>query len=663
MSILFNNLPKKIIATLEKMEPEPRGSQILSMMEKWLLDDEQQEFLNLNPWNIFFLYAAAHLFGIQTSNFSKDNKLAVLDPSHHHLDKLGLEDKAQAKIIRLICSYSNEQDLSRDIDYKGKPINVNLLSGTIGLATALDLENQETTRDIASDLISNDKMSLDQFRSGFKLLSSGPHAFLPGTIRVRLSCNHPDVHRALKHYETRLQKRLHQLNSQVSPRFLFSEIIFEIEPEDYTPLDMKFSVDSMAALKLFTGNRLYSDKRVFLRELIQNAVDACNLKKIYNTVYTPEISIHFDDQLRVINFKDNGIGMDRQWLEKYFLKIGISFYQSGDIKTVNHSSVDFNFISKFGIGFLSSFLVSDKIVITTRKEGAPGLQITITNLQDYFDVRVADENCPCGTQICLHLKETKYNYSRFMDYVCYLKTNIRYLTIPVQLLDYEGETCLLGNEKLAYDKDNHYKCDFIAPLDFKDSEAYLFLKAKRNLDHFYGLEFSRGGISIFQDGIFVTQTDTLLPEGARQSVIGRINLTGDDRCELSMDRNRIFWTEQQLQNIKRTIRLGMVDLANQLINVSQNIDPPLTIETSLIQHLAIFFDFNEIDDEMYQLLGAPVRKIVAKRFQDFIRVNFAHTGENRHVPEADGYTEKWQQDVLTGFSKKSRPPLQINRKS
>jgi len=402
--------------------------------------------------------------------------------------------------------------------------------------------------------------------------------------------------------------------------------------------------------------------------LIQNAVDACNLKKMFNPAFNPKISINFDKEHRTIRIKDNGIGMDRQWIEKYFLKIGISFYQSGDMKNMNQSQnqVDFNFISKFGIGFLSSFMVADKIVIKTRKKGLQGLQITIANLQDYFDVRLLPDgsddstdtdDSETGTQVILHLSEANINYSRSMEYVIYLKTNIRYLTIPVTLQDHHGNTTLLGRETLAYEEDDKTGPIFVAPLAFSESEGYVFLKAKQNLDTIYALESARGGVSIFQDGIFVTQISSLLPEGARQNIIGRINLKGKDRCELSMDRNRIFWTDEQLLHVKRMIRLGIVDLANQLLQGSQAETPALNVQQSVINHLAIFFDFNEVDNSMYTSLTKPIQKIIAKRFRDFVRVNFAHTGKNSDVPDADGYSEAWQQEILKTFANKARPDL------
>ncbi|MCP3874741.1 MAG: hypothetical protein GY699_16515 [Desulfobacteraceae bacterium] len=657
MNTLFNHLPKKHQKNLENLNSSHKndfyklhGDRITAYLDNWLLDDEQQEMLKLNPWNIFFLSAAAHLFETEIAG------------SLERLETRGIIGKDRARIIHLICSGIKDFDQllnTQKVEYEAAPVNISLLACAIRLGAELDLEHPNTARNIAGNLSTSEKIPFKQFCESFSVSYVGPHSFLSGTVQVRICCHHPEVHRALKHHESGMQKILHNINAQVSPRFLFSEIIYEIEPTGYKPLDMKFSVDSTAALQLFTGNRLYSDRRVFLRELIQNAVDACNLKKLFDDDYTPEISIDFDDQIKVVKFRDNGIGMDRQWIEKYFLKIGISFYQSGDIKSINQNRVDFNFISKFGIGFLSSFLVSDKIVIQTRKNDSPGLLITITNLQDYFDVRFAPEDCATGTQVTLYLTESKINYCRSIEYICFLKTNIRYLTIPVELLDHEGKATTLGQEKLAYDgvKNSGISYDFVTSLKFEDSEGYLFIKAKRNLNSLYALESARGGVSIFQDGIFVTQTESLLPEGARQNVIGRINLSGKEKCELSMDRNRIFWTEQQLQNIKRIIRLAMVDLAKQLLSDSGKLNPPLSINKSLINQLAIFFDFNEIDDQMYEGLGHPLQEIVGKRFRDFIRVNFAHTQKQSTIPEADGYGEKWQQKILASFAKRSRPPL------
>jgi len=688
LNTLFSSLPcdlqqsiENIKATLEKKYPLLRTEKITECLDRWLLDNEQQQALKLNPWNTFFLFAAAHLFEIGITGIigsMKDGEPTPRNPNPDHIETssallirthwkdLGITDGDQAEIIALICSnimnYTmNSEQVNRPDKnvYKGIPINISLLSSAIFLATQLDIEHPNTFGypGHIQDFCGN--ISVETIINSISVSSVGPHAFLPGTIQIKISCSNFIIHQALKHHETRMQMLLHKINGQVSPRFLFSEIIYEIEPQGYKPLDMKFTVDSMAALQLFTGNRLYSDKRVFLRELIQNAVDACNLKKIYNNNYNPTISIEFDKNIRFIKFRDNGIGMDQQWIEKYFLKIGISFYQSGDIKTLNQNHLDFNFISKFGIGFLSSFLVSDRIVIKTRKKDSPGLLITITNLQDYFDVRFDPDNVLTGTEVTLFFKETENMYARGKAYIAYLKTNIRYLSIPVELLDQEGEITTIGNETLVYDKNNTLDHIFLASLNFTDSEAYLFLKAKRNLQTLYSLDLAKGGISIFQDGIFVTQTDSLLPEGARQNVIGRINLKGKDRCELSMDRNRIFWTEQQLQNIKKRIRLGLVDLAHQIIKDTKAMDPPLIINENLINNLAIFFDFNEIDDEMYSGLARVIRKIIAKRFRDFIRINYAHTGEYKNVPEADDYTEKWQREILNSFKKRSRPPLPI----
>lgn len=662
-------------------DPLSWADQSLELLESWLLDEEQKQLLASNPRDVFLLYASAYL-----------RDIGLVDTKNAgNLDKC-LEIKSQREPSSIICIYGRSRDLIlknwKDLGIGSAPIaaaiadicgnigsdsggedavsmdnehvfdgmatNEVLLSCAIRLAIDLNPMQPTTAAQVCGFLSSSVTPVKEQYLDSFSLVSVGPHPYMPGTIQVKIQCRHREIHRALKHHERAVQKRLHQINRMASPRFLYSDVIFEIEPDGYTPMDLKFSVDTSAALQLLTGNRLYSDNRVFLRELIQNSVDACHLRKQFEKSYEPLISIRFNEDISIVTVRDNGIGMDRQWIEKYFLTIGISLYQSSEVRSANHRSrIDFSFISQFGIGFLSSFLVAHKIVIKTRKVGQEGLQIAITNLRDYFDVRSMNRDFSPGTEVSLHLKKSKINYCRSLEYAGYLKTNIRFLNVPVALRDQNQREIILGRDQLSYENPKTADIDFIASLELKRSEGYVLLRAKKNVDHIYTIETAKGGVSVFQDGIFVTQVDHLLPEGARQHVIGRINLMGEDKCALSMDRNRIFWTDSQLFGIRNAIRIGIATATRRFIDAVDAQDVTPTTRQSIINNLAVFFDFNEVDDDIHQRLCEPIRKIVEKRFRDFVRIHFAHTFRTDGIPEADGYGQNWQQRIVDSFYKKS----------
>ena len=693
MDTLLNKLDKDLIADLaairsavrkravarlpcntrEPVDLIEQGNRIIASFENWLLDDEQMQMLRMHPRHLFILYASAYLvdIGLTDSKGLEENTPELKDARsvasffqslgtrtagmiRTDGQNLGITAAALADAIALVCQQAVYDDGSNLMPavVDGAAVNVPLLAACLQLTRALNLKSAATLAQIYTHLPVKDRFAPDQLEPYFSFSDIGPHPYLNGTIRSKITCTHPEIHRALKQHERSVQHLLEHLNQRVRPRFLYSEVIYEIEPQGYEPIVLKFSVDSSAGLQLFMGNRLYSDKRVFLRELIQNAVDACNYRKLFDKSYSPAISIEFSDDISIIKMRDNGIGMTRQWIEKYFLAIGISFYQSKGVRDINRDTrIDFGFISQFGIGFLSSFLVAKKIVIKTRKEGFPGLMITITGLRNYFDVRVLEENVPIGTEVTLHLKASKIKYCRSMEFAGYLKTNIRFLNIPVSLRDEKGSTLTIGQEQLTYNTKKSAETVFVTPLQFQDSEGYLRLGAKNNGTHIYALESASGGASVFQDCIFVTQIDSLLPEGARQNVVTRINLMGQDKCELSMDRNRIFWTAEQLQRIKKVIRHALVDAANQLMAAVQAQDLATNNLDSIVNHLAIFFEFSDVDDVMYDQLCEPLRRKVAKRFRDFVRISFSQNQRAGGTVEADGYNESWQRKVLHSFSK------------
>ena len=648
------------------LTPVAQGDRILERLTQWLLDDEQKQVLEDHPWQTFFLHAAACLCDIGLMNCSgRIGGTSIARCSHdwiqQHWQVLGIRNARCAGIIARICLQMEDSSgpdslpvASGPSPYAGTLINTEFIAACIRLARALELKSAATLLEIVQRLPVNLNGPPTALMDAFDVDGIGPHPYFPATIQVKIRCRNPELHRALKHHERAVQQQLNGLNQGIRPRFLFSDLIYEIEPAGYQPVDLKFIVDTSAALQLFTGNRLYTDKRVFLRELIQNAVDACSMRKLVDKDYSPDISIAFNADISVISVRDNGIGMDRQWLEKYFLSIGISFYQSDEVKTVNRDPrIDIGFISQFGIGFLSSFLVAEKIVIKTRKGASAGLMITITSLKDYFDVRRLGDDTPAGTEVTLYLKPSKINYCRRMEFVGYLKTNIRFLQIPVRFTDERGNTTTIGNEPLSYAAVQTAETDFVAPVNFADAEGYIYLGTKMHDSRIFALETATGGVSVFQDGIFVTQDDLLLPEGARQHVVGRINLKGRDKCELSMNRNRIFWTSQQKRQIRQKIRLSLMEVANCLMKALDTQGAPVNTRNNIINHLAIFFDFSEVDDAVHDHLCDPLRKMVDKRFRDFVRIHFAHTQSAAGVPEADGYNERWQRRILDAFAAKN----------
>ena len=97
---------------------------------------------------------------------------------------------------------------------------------------------------------------------------------------------------------------------------------------------------------------------------------------------------------------------------------------------------------------------------------------------------------------------------------------------------------------------------------------------------------------------------------------------------------------------KKQFLTGLVVIVNNLLKTSASQSPPENIQRNIIQKVASFFDFNDVDDDMYNQLVLPIRTKVEKRFRDFVRVNFAHTLKKNGIAEADGYSESWQQQIL-----------------
>ncbi len=120
---------------------------------------------------------------------------------------------------------------------------------------------------------------------------------------------------------------------------------------------------------------LYSNKEIFLRELISNASDALDKlnylmltdEKLKGLKITPSIHLSFDSQKKTLSVKDNGIGMDKNDLIEHLGTIAKSGTKSFLSALSGDKKKDSALIGQFGVGFYSAFMVASKIVVQTKK--------------------------------------------------------------------------------------------------------------------------------------------------------------------------------------------------------------------------------------------------------------------------------------------------------
>ena len=134
----------------------------------------------------------------------------------------------------------------------------------------------------------------------------------------------------------------------------------------------QFRLESKELLDLLI-NSVYSNKDIFLRELIANASDACDKKYFEqhekgvtgSNKIEFEILIQVDKKNRILSITDNGIGMNEFELEDYLGRI--AFSGTKIMNDVLKKKLDIDMIGQFGIGFYSAFLISHKVEVITKK--------------------------------------------------------------------------------------------------------------------------------------------------------------------------------------------------------------------------------------------------------------------------------------------------------
>lgn len=202
------------------------------------------------------------------------------------------------------------------------------------------------------------------------------------------------------------------------------------------------------------ANALYSEKEIFLRELISNAADACDRLR-YKALTDKDliageaefaIELSFDKAAKTLTISDNGIGMDRQDLIDNLGTIARSGTSAFMSELTGDAKKDVNLIGQFGVGFYSAFMVASKVSVLTRRSGSDDAFLWISDGRGEFTIEEAVRDGR-GTTITMTLKDDAEEYLDESRLSHIVKTYSDHIPFPIRLAG--GEEAKQLNEGSA----------------------------------------------------------------------------------------------------------------------------------------------------------------------------------------------------------------------
>ena len=347
----------------------------------------------------------------------------------------------------------------------------------------------------------------------------------------------------------------------------------------------QFETESKRILDLMI-NSIYTNKEIFLRELISNASDAID-KRYFDLLNNGnsnfdrkdfKIEIKVDKENRIIEVVDNGIGMSKEDLEQNLGTIAKS--GSLDFKSINKDKMDdLSIIGQFGVGFYSSFMVADKIEVRTKKEDEQALLWASEGAEGY-EINEAQKE-ELGTEVKLFIKEGE-EFDEFLNqaFIKHLvKKYSNYIKYPIKMdvlksrpkdddiEDYVEEEVLnsmvpIWNKNKSEVTDEEYKnfyhqqrYGFDEPLlwihlnaeGMINYKSILYIPSEKPMQY-YTTNYS-GGLELYSNGVMIMEKNEDLIPDYLSFVKGIV-----DSEDLSLNISReILQTDRRMASISKNL--------------------------------------------------------------------------------------------------------------
>ncbi|MDO9423696.1 MAG: molecular chaperone HtpG [Methylobacter sp.] len=439
---------------------------------------------------------------------------------------------------------------------------------------------------------------------------------------------------------------------------------------------------------------LYSNKEIFLRELISNASDAADKLRfealsndsLYEGDSELKIRLEYDKEKRTITVIDNGIGMTRAEVQEHIGTIAKSGTKQFFQALTGDQAKDSELIGQFGVGFYSAFIVADKVTLTTRKAGADkseGVRWESAGEGDYTLESV--EKAQRGTEIVLHMKESE---SEFLDGYR-IRSIVRkfsdHISLPI-VMDKEVMPSMGAEEGEEEEKPVEIVEETV------NSASALWTKARQEISEEAYNEFYKHVGHDFQDPLTHVHSKvegsneyTLLlyvPSRAPFDMWDR-----DTKHGVKLYIRKVFITDDAEQLMPRYLRFirGIIDANSLPLNVSREIlqqsKQIRTIKSGAVKKvLGMLEDLAKTDQEKYETFWAQFGQVIKEgpiedhgnkaRVAKLLRFASTHVDTDKQEVSLETYVSRMKegQDKIyyvtaDSFSAaKNSPHLEIFRK-
>ncbi|MCK2045155.1 molecular chaperone HtpG [Chromohalobacter salexigens] len=451
---------------------------------------------------------------------------------------------------------------------------------------------------------------------------------------------------------------------------------------------MGFQTEVKQLLQLMIHS-LYSNREIFLRELISNAADACDKLRyealdndaLYGNDSELRVEIEHDAEAGTVTVRDNGIGMSR---DEVIQNLG-TIARSGTAEFLQQLSgekqKDAKLIGQFGVGFYSGFIVSDEITVRTRRVDQEQGVEWHSRGEGEFDI--ADIDKPeRGTEIVLHLKEDAKEFADAERLKHLVRTYSDHIEVPVRMPkvekahDEEGNE-IEGSETVTWETVNEATALWVRPKEeISDDEYKAFYKHVAH-DFSDPLTWSHNKV----EGTLEYTSLLYVPGRAPFDLNQREGVRG-----LKLYAQRVFIMDDAEQFLPLYLRFikGVVDSKDLSLNISRELlqkDPQVDkLKSALTKRSLDMLKKLAKDEEAYQTFwnafGNVLKEGPAEDFAnrdkvaELLRFSSTHTDSATQDQSLAGYVERMKEGqqkiyylVADGFNAASHSPhLEIFRK-